>query len=104
MERRHELNEILVGLLGTRQVYHQPPPNVKMKYPCIVYNRDSTYRERADNMLYAKRARYKLTYISPSLKAEDTELIEALEELQYCTFDRQMIVDSLYHTHLTIYY
>ncbi len=39
----------LVSLLGSDNVYFQPPPTVKMQYPCIVYKRDYLNTEFADN-------------------------------------------------------
>ena len=40
MARRLELQNLLANLLGTNNVYFQPPPTVQMEYPAIVYHRD----------------------------------------------------------------
>ena len=37
MERRLELHEALCEVLGSRNVYFQPPDNVTMRYPCFVF-------------------------------------------------------------------
>ena len=39
MKTRYELHEFLCEILGSRNVYFQPPESVKMKYPAIVYER-----------------------------------------------------------------
>lgn len=100
-DQRLRLHELLVAALGTRNVYFQPPPNVKMKYPCIVYNRDDTFRLHADNGLYHRKKRYHVTYIDPS---PVSDVADALEYIPYCTFDSHMVIDNLNHTYLTIYF
>ena len=49
MNRRLELHELLCETLGSRQVYFQPPVNVSMRYPAIVYSRDDIRNNFADN-------------------------------------------------------
>ena len=41
MMSRERLSAILHEVLGSDNVYYQPPESVKMKYPAIVYTRDS---------------------------------------------------------------
>ena len=40
MASRRELHEILVGILGSKNVYYEPPSSLLMKYPAIVYSLD----------------------------------------------------------------
>jgi len=47
MAPRLELQEVLESLLGSRNVYFQPPLNLKMNYPCIIYKRDDAETEFA---------------------------------------------------------
>ena len=37
MANRLDLQALLEDLLGSRNVYYQPPESVKMNYPAIVY-------------------------------------------------------------------
>ena len=37
VDRRNDLQKLLVEVLGSKNVYFQPPESVKMKYPAIVY-------------------------------------------------------------------
>lgn len=48
-DRRYELHEKLCDVLGSRNVYFQPPSTIKMKYPCIVYHTDVGRAYGADN-------------------------------------------------------
>ena len=63
MDRRLELHAELVAALGSSHVYYQPPPTVKMVYPCIVYQRDNEDRTYADNHGYLIYDRYQVTVI-----------------------------------------
>lgn len=95
------LHDLLVGVLGTTNVYYQPPPTVKMKYPCIVYNREGSDTLRANNTLYRHKKRYQLTYID---QTSNETVTDELERLQYCSFDGKSVVENLYHSYLTLYY
>ena len=55
MAPRLELQAILAEILETDQVYFQPPPTVKMEYPCIVYRRDYEETSFADDKPYLLR-------------------------------------------------
>lgn len=101
MDRRLELHEILVSILGGRNVYFQPPPSIRMKYPCIVYELDDIHTMKADNSKYADKRRYKITVIDSD---PDSEFIDKLLELQYCSFDRFYAADNLNHFVFTLYY
>ena len=46
---RLELHELLVTILGNRNVYFQPPSSIKMKYPAIVYSRSKIDDKNANN-------------------------------------------------------
>ena len=64
MDRRLELQKLLVDILGTDRVYFQPPSNINMVYPCIVYSLETYDTKKADNISYHVRDRYQVTYIS----------------------------------------
>ncbi len=63
MAQRLELQVLLVSLLGSSNVYFQPPPTVKMQYPCIIYKRDRINADFADNKPYKHKRRYQVTVI-----------------------------------------
>lgn len=98
---RLKLQSKLEELLGTRNVYFNPPENFKMKYPCIVYNRQNIDRKYADNKSYKRSFCYKLTFINSD---PDDVAIEKILELPMSRFDRQFPSDGLIHTIFTIYF
>lgn len=101
MDRRLELHEILCNLLGTRNVYYQPPESVKMKYPAIVYSRDDIVNTPANNSVYKQDRKYQLTVIDPD---PDSEIVSKVSLLPMCIFDRHFKSDNLNHDVFTICY
>jgi hypothetical protein len=53
MAPRLELQSLLEGV--TDHVYFQPPANVQMEYPCIIYSRDGTSADHANNETVSTR-------------------------------------------------
>lgn len=94
MAQRLDLQELLVGLLGTTNVYFQPPPSFKMNYPCIVYNRDNLDMKYANNKPYKNKKRYQITVISSD---PDNDISDKIETLPLCSFERFFTADDLNH-------
>ena len=94
MGTRQELHNILLALLGSNNVYFQPPPTVKMIYPCIVYKRDYAKTEFADNKPYSHKKRYLVTYLDSD---PDSDIPEKIAALPTCVFDRFYTADNLNH-------
>ena len=61
MGQRSDLHEILREIMGNGNVYFQPPSNIQMKYPAIVYERDYSDTQFAGNSPYSHTWRYQLT-------------------------------------------
>lgn len=100
-QRRVELQRMLEGLLGTRNVYFQPPTGMKLQYPCIVYHLDTANDVHANDRIYRRLYRYNLTYIT---KNPEDPMRDTIDDLQYCRFDRSFASDNLNHFVYTIYY
>ena len=93
----------LEDLLGTGNVYFQPGPDVKLKYPCFVFNRTSAYQPKANDKTYLFRPAYELTYINRD--EPDPEILEKVMMRFYnCHYDRHFVTDNLHHDIFTIYY
>jgi len=101
MDRRLELQKILENILESRNVYFQPPSNTKLVYPCIIYNRSDIDVSHADNIKYKMAVRYSMLLIG---RSPESNLIEKILELPYCSYDRQYSADGLNHDSFTIYY
>lgn len=101
MKSRLELQTMLEKLLGSRNVYFQPPESIKLKYPAIVYYLNNIRNMHASNTIHKKDMVYTLTYID---KDPDSENVEKISSLPYCEFDRFYTSDNLNHYIFTIYY
>lgn len=99
-KRRLEIDNLFREILGTTDVYFEPPENVKLKYPCIIYNRTSGLTNFASNKPYTFNYRYTVTVID---RDPDSRIPEKLASQQCCTFDRGFTNDNLYHYVFTIY-
>ena len=98
--RRIQLQLKLERLLGSRNVYFQPPTGTRLQYPCIVYNLAAANDIHADNHIYRRLYAYNLTYITQDPDDPKRDLID---NLQYCRFNRPFVSDNLYHYVYTIY-
>jgi len=94
MAQRLELQALLVDLLGSDNVYFQPPPSKQMSYPCIVYNRDTVRTEFADDKTYSIETRYQVTVID---RDPDSDIPRKVSELPKCSYDRFFTADNLNH-------
>jgi predicted component of viral defense system (DUF524 family) len=102
MASRLKLQEELEEILGSRNVYFQPPESVKMKYDAIVYNLSDIRTDYANDKVYKKDRSYEVTVIS---RNPDNEIAEnLLDHFKYISFDRRFINDNLYHDALTLFY
>lgn len=101
-ERRLELHDILLGIMGgTGKVYFQPPENVKMEYPCIVYSLNTGDTSFADNIPYIKMLRWQLVYID---RNPDSNTKLKILDIPRCTLDRAYTADNLNHTSFNLYF
>lgn len=101
MGTRLDLQAILETVLGTANVYFQPPPSFKMVYPCIVYERSRATTEFADNNPYFREKKYKLTLIDTD---PDSLIPDRIARLSKCIFDTHYTSDGLNHDVFTISY
>ena len=62
-DRRLILDEKLRRILGSTNVYFEPPASLIMKYPCIRYKRSNIDVIFADNKVYLGKNRYEIIAI-----------------------------------------
>jgi len=101
MASRLDLQTKLEELLGSRNVYYQPPESVKMKYPAIRYSKQKPDTRHANDKVYMKTNCYEIIVIS---KTPDEPVIGKLEKLPMCEWDRHYSADNLNHDVLTLYF
>jgi len=101
MDQRLKFQELLVSLLGSNNVYFQPPSTIRMRYPCIIYSRESKDEKFADDMLYFGKTRYMVTIIDPN---PDSLIPNLISTIPLSTFNKHFVVDNLNHDVFLIYY
>lgn len=100
MDKRLELDQVFCELLGSENVYFQPPESVKMSYPAIVYSRDNIENQFADDSVYLQRVRYRVTVID---RDPDSVYVKKVSQLPKCRFDRHYSSDGLNHDSFILY-
>ena len=102
MASRLKLHEELCEILGSRNVYFQPPESIKMNYPCIVYSLAGLNKFNANDNMYRGVNQYQVVTID--IDPDGTIHMRILERFPMCSFDRAYKSDNMNHNSLTLYY
>lgn len=100
-QNRLKLHELLCEVLGSTNVYFQPPESIKMKYPAIVYSREPIKNTFADDLVYVQSYTYSVTVID---RDPDSKIVGKLSMLPRCRQTRHYISDNLNHDVFTLQY
>ena len=102
MASRLQLQTELEDVLGSNNVYFQPPENLQMRYPCIRYNRESSDIKHADNRSYNFTHEYQVILIGYD---PDADLVEKMiNRFSMLRYSRHYTADGLNHDVFNIYY
>lgn len=101
LNNRLLFHEELCNILGSRNVYFQPPENIKMSYPAIIYSRSDIDNIHADNDVYLQDHSYQVIVVDAD---PDSEVVDELSLFPMSRFDRHYVADNLNHDVFTIYY
>jgi hypothetical protein len=101
MAPRAQLHELLVSILGSENVYYQPPQGFQMEYPCIVYNLSDHVVRHADDSAYSKTKRYELTVMDRDV---DSPIPDKITDLPMSSFDRWFATSDLNHFALILHF
>jgi hypothetical protein len=99
MARRLQLQQLLETFVPN--VYFQPPTNIHLKYPCIIYKRDFAHTKFADDIPYDHMTRYAVTIIDQN---PDSEIPSKVAALPMSIFNRFYTVDNLNHDVYVVYF
>jgi hypothetical protein len=94
VKTRLTLQTELENILGSSNVYYNPPENKKMKFPCIVYKLEFIDNKHANNNKYIDYTTYKIYVIS---KDVDHPAVKAILNLPSTRFVTRYTRDGLYH-------
>jgi hypothetical protein len=99
MGQRLQLHQLLETF--TENVYFQPPTNVQLDYPCIIYKRDFAVTEFADDNPYSHTKRYMVIVIDPN---PDSEIPDKVAAMPMSLFNRFYTADDLNHDVYNFYF
>lgn len=99
MAPRLQLHQLLKTIVDN--VYFQPPTNVQLVYPCIIYKRDFALTEFADDKPYNFALRYMIMVIDQD---PDSEIPKKVAALPMCVFNRFYTADNLNHDVYNVYF
>lgn len=102
MARRIDLQNDLEELLGSKEVYFQPPESICLKYPCIVYKRSRIHIRHADNFPYFHMPNYEIEviYFDP----DEDWMTKIFEKFRYVSFAKSFTLNNLHHDVYNLYY
>lgn len=100
MANRPDLQTLFEELLGSRNVYFDPPESVKMQYDAIRYSRSNIENVYANNSVYKQNDRYEVIAI---YRDPDSDLPGKISRLPLCRHDRHYVADNLHHDVFTLY-
>jgi len=101
MPSRLELQTLLEEILGSRNVYFQPPESLKINYPAIVYKLEDIENKFADDGVYCFKRKYSITIIDED---PDSQIVDKLNMLPLCKFNRHFVSDNLNHDVFSLFY
>jgi len=100
MGSRLALHNLLLSI-GGPNVYYQVPSNLSIIYPAIKYSINKIEGKHADDAVYCQDKSYLITVMSQDA---DCDIVDKISILPKCVFDRQYVVDNIYHTVFIMYY
>lgn len=99
MGQRLQLHQLLETF--TENVYFQPPTNIQLKYPCIIYKRDFAETKFADDKPYNHTLRYQVTIID---RDPDSDIPSKVAAMPMSLFNRFYTADNLNHDVYNVYF
>lgn len=101
MSSRLKLQTLLESILGSRNVYFQPPASVQMNYPAIVYGLEDIENTFANDGVYLSQRKYSITVIDED---PDSPIVGKIAALPSCRFNRHFESDNLNHDVFILHY
>lgn len=103
-QRRLKLHTILTEVLGSKNVYFQPPESLKIKYPAIIYHSNGARTYFSDNKPHVARRKYTLTFITNNPDDDIIRKIAYEPKLPGVLYDRHYTKDGLNYEVYSLYY
>lgn len=100
MRTYRDLLHLLRKAVDHDRVYFQPPENLKLGYPAIVFHLTKIKVDHADDVPYKGAREYMITLIS---KDPEPDALEEILKIPYTTLDSTYISDGMNHFVFTSY-
>lgn len=95
-----DLLDLLRKAVHHNRVYFQPPENLKIGYPAVIFHLSKIKVDRADDAPYKGAREYSVTLIT---KEPEPEVLDEILKIPYTTLDTTYIADGMNHFVFTTY-
>lgn len=102
MAKRVDLDKKLREYYNPARVFFQPPENVKLSYPCVLYWLDDYDQQFADDITYIGKVRYSLRYITKD--PDDERILGVLSKFNHIKLNNFFTADNLNHYDYSLYF
>ena len=100
MRTYRDLLHLLQKAVDHNRVYFQPPENLKIGYPAVVFHLSKIKLDHADDVPYKGAREYSITLIT---KEPEPEVLDEIIKIPYTTLDTTYISDGMNHFVFTTY-
>lgn len=100
MRTYRDLLHLLQKAVDHNRVYFQPPENLKIGYPAVIFHLSKVKLDHADDVPYKGAREYSVTLIT---KEPEPEVLDEILKIPYATLDTTYIADGMNHFVFTIY-
>lgn len=100
MRTYRDLLHLLQKAVANNRVYFQPPENLKLEYPVVVFHLTKIKVDHADDAPYKGAREYVVTLIT---KDPEPDALEKILKIPYTTLDSTYQSDGMNHFVFTIY-
>lgn len=100
MRTYRDLLNLLQQVVQHNRVYFQPPENLKIGYPAVVFHLSKIEIDHASNAPYKGAREYSVTLIT---KDPEPDVIDEILKIPYSSLDTTYISDGMNHFVFTVY-
>lgn len=100
MRTYRDLLHLLQQVVQHDRVYFQPPENLKIQYPAVVFHLSKIEIDRASDVPYKGAKEYSVTLIT---KDPEPDVIDEILKIPYSSLDTTYISDGMNHFVFTFY-
>lgn len=100
MRTYRDLLHLLRQAVQHNRVYFQPPENLNIGYPAVVFHLSKIEIDHASNVPYKGAKEYSVTLIT---KDPEPDVIDEILKIPYSSLDTTYISDGMNHFVFTVY-